>query len=488
MLRITGIATGLDTDSIVSSLIQVEQMKVDRVFRQKVRMEWEMEAKTAVNDAIKSFRNTTMSVLSDQNLYSSTAFNTYKVTLDSDTRSVEISAGANAEAQSHTIDSITRIATASAAESTALSTGSGLDKSAALQDLALSTPLVFGGAEADEISFSINGSTFTFNNTDTLVDMQSEINISDAGVRVIYSELSDKLTIRSTDTGSGSSVNITNITGNAFGTGSAFGIETGDFANGQDAVLSIDGYAVTKSDNTFTIDGLMYTLKAASADPIDFAVERDLDTVVDRIQGFVSEYNDLVAILQTAIAEEADSDFYPLTLAEKEAMSEDEISSWEMRAKLGTLQNDRNIQNLLTGMRRMLYDTVSGTGLSLNDIGIKTISYYDGAKIMLDETQLRARLTDNPDQVMNLFIQTSDTESYDEMGHLSRLGDVLSDYTGIYSRATAEQEISRVANRISDLTERMYDKEDALYKKYAAMESAIATLNSQSSWLSSQFL
>ncbi len=487
MLRVSGISSGLDTDSIIKNLMGIEKLKVDRVTRQKITLEWKLDAHKTLNDKISAFRSATMSVLSADNLYSTSAFNTFKVNQDTASNSVSLAATSDATVGSSTINSITRIASAAQTSSFAtLSTGNGLTRTDTLADLDLATPLVFGGAGSDEISFAINSKTFTFKKTDTLKTMVNTINSSDAGVLVNYSELSDKLSITSKTTGAASAINITNTTGNAFGPASAFGIVTLDAQNGADALLSINGYSVTRSDNNFNIDGISYTLKAASATPINFSVERNTDSTFDKIKNFVTKYNELVSSLQTSLDEEPDSDYTPLIDTEKEAMSESEITSWETKAKAGLLHNDRNIANLLTAMRRMIYDTVEGTGSSLSSIGLTTGAYADGGKITLDETKLRSALASNPDQVMNIFTRTSDTKTYEQMGFLPRLAASLTSYTGTFSKSTALQEISKITTKIGELEEKMAVKEEILYKKYSAMETAMAKFNSQSSWIAQQ--
>lgn len=486
MLRITGMNSGLDTDSIVESLMQIEQLKVDRVFRQKTTMEWELEARQNISSSISTFRQTNMSALSSTNLYSSTAFNTFKVSLSAESSSVAVKATTDAMVGTSTINSITRIAAASSTSSTAgVSNGTPLSRSSTLADLSLSTALQFGGDNSDEISFSINSEAFTFKNTDTLRTMIDTINSSDADVTISYSELSDKFTVKSNVTGAASSINITNTTGNAFGAGSAFGIAAGDYTNGQDAMLTINGYTVTRSENNFTIDGINYTLKAPTATAVDFTVERDVDTVVDRIKNFVSQYNDLIDKLQSAVKETADNDYYPLTAKEKGDMSEDEIATWETKAKAGLLHNDRNTSSLLTSLRRILYETVEGTGLSLSSIGLRTGSYKDGGKISIDEDDLRDALNRMPDKVTDLFTQSASAGN--GAGFLSTLSSALTNYSKSYNETLAKQDISKITTRINTLEEQLVDKENTLYNKYAAMESTLASLNSQSAWLSSQF-
>jgi len=106
-------------------------------------------------------------------------------------------------------------------------------------------------------------------------------------------------------------------------------------------------------------------------------------------------------------------------------VSETDIKLWEEKAKSGLLRNDRNLQRLLTDLRRSLYDAVAGIGKSPADIGLKTGSYLEKGKISLDETTLRSALTNNPEEVMRVFTKTSTATDaatkYGESGLLNRL-------------------------------------------------------------------
>lgn len=55
---------------------------------------------------------------------------------------------------------------------------------------------------------------------------------------------------------------------------------------------------------------------------------------------FVDDYNKIMDKIYDLVTEKKDSDYPPLTEAQKEEMSEDEIKDWEKKAKQGILRND----------------------------------------------------------------------------------------------------------------------------------------------------
>ena len=491
-MRISGMYSGLDTESIVKSLISVERLKVDRVSRQKQLLEWKKDAHRDVNNLIKSFRETTMSVLSpDTNLFSEAAFSTTTVTYAAPTNAVSITVSGSALLGSRTIDRIDQLASSTRVGGQAgLTGGTGVSTASTLANLAPSLGIVFGGEASDTLSFDINGVSFRFAAEDTLDTVMKTIQNSEAGVSLVYTELSDRFLLTTKATGADTSITVTNGEGNLFGEASAIGIGDGLHQNGMDASLVIDGVSVSRAANTFTIDGATYTLKTTSASAIAFSVTRDVEPATARIKSFVKLYNDLVGKLQDTLGEEVFPAYPPLTDEQRAEMSESEIATWETKAKSGMLRKDRDLNGLLTQMRGMLFDKVRGTGLSLSDVGIKTGFYYDGGKITLDEGKLKKALETDPDAVMRLFTQTT-TESSGgtgvEKGMFPRLIEAFSSYTSRFNVTKTDQDIEKLGTRITELNEWLSEREEEIWKRFTAMEKALSTMQSQSDWLAGQF-
>ena len=493
LLRISGISSGLDTESMVTSLMQVEKIKVNRVAQQKIMLEWRKEAQRDIHKQIQSFRETTMSVLSPAtNLYSASAFKTHTVSMAQASSAVTITAGTNALTGSRTIDHIDTLASATkVAGRGSLTGGTGIPVGATLADMAGTLGLTFGGEDLDTLSFEINGEAFTFKDTATLSSVFNTINTSNAGVTIAYTELSDQVILSTKKTGASESIAIANTEGNLFGAASAIGLTGASYQNGTDATLSIDGISVTRATNTFTIDGATYALKSTTPSSIAFQVTRDIEPASARIKSFVTLYNQLVGSLQDTLAQEKFEDYAPLTDEQRSDMSETEIEKWETKAKSGMFRHDRDITSLLSKMRGMLYETVQGAGLSLSDIGIKTGPYLSGGKVILDETKLSAALNKDPDAVMNLFTQSApagaDPALGTATGFLPRLLETFSTYTSKFSTSKADADIAVLGTRISELNSQLAIRENQYWKRFSAMEEALNTMQSQSAWLAQQF-
>lgn len=492
--RVTGLASGLDIDTLVKNMLQVDQTRLDKQNQTTTKLQWKADALREINSLMKSFREANLSVLNPlKNMMSASAYSSFDVTMLTDTNAVTVSAGSSAIEGKVTINEITKLAKAAQLTSEGIFSGD-ISRDTALKDLAFSTPLTFD--ENKEIKFSINGKDFTFSEDTLLNDMMSQINASDAGVKISYSSLSKGFTITAKTTGSASEIKIVNTSGNAFSTtNSAFGIAE-QTKNGQDAELKINGYNVVRSSNTFTIDGITYTLKNESPNtqPISFMVDKNVDATIDKISAFVDSYNELIGKLQDKLGEDKYRSYAPLTDAQKEEMSEADIEKWEKYAKSGLLRNDSNISSLLSTVRSALYTKVGDTGLSLSEIGLTTGNHADGAKITLNKDKLRKALENNPDAVTSMFTQTSQSEDsstkFKESGLIVRISNAMLDYTEKttdVSLSYLEDQISDSKDRIEILEDKMSAREEALYIKFSRMEAALASLNSQSSWLSSMF-
>ena len=74
-LRITGLATGIDTDTLVKQLMQVEQIKIDKVLQEKQLIQWQQELYRDIIGEINSFKSTYFDVLKTDSYMLST--NTY---------------------------------------------------------------------------------------------------------------------------------------------------------------------------------------------------------------------------------------------------------------------------------------------------------------------------------------------------------------------------------------------------------------------------
>ncbi|MCR4435052.1 MAG: flagellar filament capping protein FliD [Clostridiales bacterium] len=393
----------------------------------------------------------------------------------------------------------------------------------ALADLKIET----GTTTSGQLKFNINGKDFSFSATQTLANMMSAINSdSTAKVRMSYDESADKFRIVSNQLGVGDNIKITEnpLTGGNFFDG-ASGISTVNTvtSRGVDASVIVDGQQMTRSSNTFTVNGISYTLlNERPGVQQSVSISLDVDGIYNNIKNFVDKYNEIIDKINTKLSEKYDRDYPPLTSEQKDAMSDDDIKKWEEKAKTGLLSNDSILDKIVTDMRRALSDPISGESTVLFGIGITTGSYLDKGKLEIDETKLKAAIQNNPDGVANLFSKQSSTfptysrsasasqraTRYSEEGLMQRISDILEDNISTYRDNNGNKgvllekaglvgdasefdnllydEINQYTEKANDLTERLAEKEENYYKKFTNLEVFINQMNQQSSWLSSQ--
>lgn len=357
--------------------------------------------------------------------------------------------------------------------------------------------------ENGKYTMSINGTDFEFDGDATLREVMSKVNSSDAGVRMNYSSVTNTFSILADDTGSDSAVKLSGDLATAI-----FGGE-GEISHnvGKDfqANMSFDGgitfTTVTRSDNNFTIDGATYNFTGVGdGSDITFKSGTDVDALVDKVKSFVESYNEIMKTLNTAVNTNkygeslgSGEKYLPLTDAQKEEMSEDEIKKWEEKAKTGLLSRDSTIQTVASRLRSAMTSLVDGQGLY--QYGIDSESWTDKGVLTIDEDKLRAQIEKDPDRISDLFTgengiasKVKNVVTYAVKGTGSSNG-VLVDIAGTDSKAS--DTTSQIARRITSLKEALSKLETKLdtqkeywWNKFTYLESYISQMNSQSSFLS----
>jgi len=540
-LKISGIASGLDTEAIVEALMQAENIKLDKAKQQLQTLEWKQEAYRDIINDLNVFKNTYFNVTkSATNMMSSSTYSSFTVNSSDPTNStVKVSGNSSAAEGTYNIKNIS-LAKKASLKGNELKDNDGNRLNIKVTDKVSS---LFSNDSDAEVSFSINGKDFSYNfssaginNDMTISQLMADISAT-AGVNFKYSELTGTFTIESLKTGHDQTLTNYDQTlileeknGSFFST--FFGSSLGGSIvkiTGEDAQCTITdpsgAYAtVTRSTNTFTIDGVSYNLikDDKSDDGINITLTQNNDEVYSKISDFVDAYNKLIEKINNKLTEKKEYDYSPLTDAQKKEMEEDEIKKWEEKAKQGIIKGDSTLQNLLTDLRTAFYTAVEGSGIRLSDIGITTSSDLSkNGQLKIDEDKLKKALENNKDQVIKLFTKVSETQPtynasasseskkarYNESGIFQRISDILQDnirttrdsngYKGLllekaglkgdvseYSNAITKQ-IKAQQEKIYRITEQLANKEDYYYRIYSRLESTMAKLNSQSSWLSS---
>lgn len=539
ILRLTGMASGLDVDATVKAMMTPYQTNLDKLGQDMQTLHWTQDSYRDTLSSVNSFKSSFLDVINpstymlSQNAYASFTPTVYDAGTTNASTSVSVKGGAGAVAGSYKVDftggNLAVAAGLKSGASVQTAAGTGALWATKLSDL-------FGSGTVDTSKVTINynngsgAQSATVNVTAgmTISDFAQAISSATSNtVTAQYSELTGKLSIQTSNTGAATSLSITD-TGVPAGTlldklniGAA-GVATA----GQDLKVKITppgeavGTTVTRSSNQFTVDGITYNCTAAKS--ADITLAANVDNTYNNIKSFIDKYNDMIDKINTKVTEQKPKGYPPLTDAQKASMSESQITAWETKAKTGLLENDSMLQSMLTSMRSAFYQTVQGAGVTLTQIGLSTSSdVSQGGKIIIDETKLKAALQNSGQQVADLFSKVSTsqpayspdltsaqrTTRSNEEGIFQRISDVLQDYTrttrdtkgkkglliekaGIagdyteFNNLLFNQEKDK-QKQIDDMKTKFNDKQTYYYNKFSQLESAMNALNAQQASLAS---
>ena len=277
------------------------------------------------------------------------------------------------------------------------------------------------------------------------------------------------------------------------GQDSAFTVTTSGLAAGQltedvawaksgpalDAQYRLDGSATVLTSKTNTLEnaipGVKLELKGVTAGFETVTVgapTTDSGAMKTKVKAFVDAYNAVVTATRAKVTEKSVADATTTTDAAK-----------------GALFGDTGLLSMLSSLRIQMGDRVAGlSGLDeLADIGVAvpkstgtTSQDAKEGKLAIDDAKLSAALAANPGKVRDLF-----------EGFSTGLETFIKSQTGttgvIGQRdKAAEAEIKRITEQ-ADLAEtRIAAKEKRLKAQFAAMETALLNSQTQSAWLTGQ--
>ncbi|UMZ33028.1 flagellar hook-associated protein 2 [Priestia megaterium] len=122
MVRVSGLASGMDIDQIVSDLMKAERMPIDKMKKQKQTLEWQRDDYRSMNLLLSEFNNLAFN-MTLQSSYSS------KTVSSSDEKKVKAAATSSAANASYTLSNVTM---ATAAQSISTSIDSSMDPTKSL--------------------------------------------------------------------------------------------------------------------------------------------------------------------------------------------------------------------------------------------------------------------------------------------------------------------------------------------------------------------
>lgn len=509
-MRITGMYSGLDTESLIEELVSAKQTKVDTEKKKQTKLQWKQDAWSTLNTKIKNLQSQYISNMRFSSSY------TQKTTKVSNSSAVSVITGENAVngVQSLEIEKLAKTAYLTGGKIS----GSDVSATTKLSDLDSDT---FG----EDFSGKIN---ITAGETSVDLDITADTTISDvlnslkeAGLNASFDATQKRFFISSKSSGADGSFSITSSDDDGNGTKAleALGISydadvdssaksddesKAHYTKGQDAVIYLNGAKFTGSTNTFEINGLTLTALATTAEgeSISVTTEQDTDGIYDMIKKFLKEYNSLVNEMDKLYNADSADDYDPLTDDEKDAMSDSEIEDWENKIKDALLRRDDNLNTVNSALQTIMASgiEINGETMYLSDFGIDTLGYFtsadnekhayhidgdaDDSSTSGNADKLKTMIANDPDTVITFFTKLSQN-LYSKMSDLSKSVDGYRSYGNFYDDKKMKSDYEDYEDSIEELEEKLQDYEDKWYDKFSAMETALAKMQSNSSAVTS---
>lgn len=465
-LRLSGLATGMDTSAIIDQLMMIERRPVQMMQSRKAgeqnlleRMRMLNTKLAALQTAAKNLVGTSQS-LSPLSAKQATSSNTALFTASADTT-------ASTGTYSINVQQLALEQKSGGGGFNAAHAG-GVLRITKDSDAASAVDVnIAAGASAEDIALAINNANATMS------------------AAVVGGEL--VLTGKQT----GETYTIADAGGGTLA--ADLGVDN-TYQVAQKARIQIDGmFTVESNSNAFTTALPGVTINAVATGTASLTVTRDNTQALDKVKDFVSKFNDLVGQIQTDTKYDAKT------------------------KKGGPLTGDSFVSNLTTQLTRQLTDTFTSASdpnfANYRSVGLEITR--EGT-LKLDEAKFTAALESNPAQVWALFghedtttttsngqtvsLVTSDDGIAKRLdGFIDSLIKTNSKFNyatatgaryegGMLSRLNmAEDRLDQYDDRIEAYERRLELRERTIRTQFLAMEKAVASLRNQGNYLSGQF-
>ncbi|SFH00575.1 flagellar hook-associated protein 2 [Sporolactobacillus nakayamae] len=507
--RVSGLASGIDVDSIVAKLMTAESQPLVQMQQNLQLTEWQRDDYRSMNTLLSNLQ-TTIQKMKLQGPYLA------KTATSSDSSKVTATGGANSGNVAYTLSNVTMATAAhNNSEASIVKENQTFDSSKSLLsqkdalDQTFSSPITFTITTYNDGTATSRTFSYDDPSTTSLDKIMSDITSSDIGVNAFYDSATGKVSMTRTATGDNHLQEKDENELPIDGTGAEIEF-SGDFLTktlnldstneqeGTDAKFTLNGLETSRHSNTFTVSGVTFNLQSSFSGSASINIGTDTDAVFKSISDFVSQYNDIIKQINDKISETRNRDYSPLTDAQKSSMSDSDVTAWTTKAQSGMLANDSILSGALSQMRMDLYSSVSGTSNTkmnqLSEMGITTSSnYLDHGKLVIDEDKLKEAISTDPQAVMEMFSNTGTTSS--SQGIMQRLNttlkntmDQIEDKAGntnmVYTQYSMGKSIDDMNDRIDAFKLRLQDIQTRYYTQFDAMEAAIQQSNSQATYLS----
>jgi flagellar hook-associated protein 2 len=458
-----GLGSGLDSNGIVSKLVELERVPITQLQTQADKIQSKLSAYGQIQSSVTSFRDAARKVADPTFWGTMTASS-------SDTSAVSFSTSTGAAAGSYSVE----VSALARAQNVVMATAT----SAATNTVGSGTLSFQTGTWTDGV-FSSNGTTVdvSINAEDTLEGIRDKVNNAGTGVSasIIVDSSGARLAFSSSTTGAANGFRLqvqdgsdTSNTDNVGLSMLAYDPENSSTGTtlaqaAQNAAVKVNGVALTSSTNTFStaLSAITFTVgKVTGSTPATVTVTPDKDTIAKAITEFATAYTALSDLLHT------------------DTKYDDSSKS------SGPLQGDATAVGILNQFRSALgsgstassvYGTLSAVGLSISSSGGLTV----------DSAKLNTALG-KVSEMKKLFTAAGTGNGDDGIAkRLRSLGDSVLSFDGsIASRTTGLNTlISKNQKRQDELDARATLYEKRLRLQYSSLDTSMAGLTAQSQYV-----
>ncbi len=444
-ITIGGLASGLDTESIISALVGVESRKVGQMRTARTGFQKKIDALGELDKRLKSLEKS-LKKLADPD-----QFVAHKATLSAGGDSF-VAITPKGSTQAGTYD----VRVSQLAESTFIRSDGQADANADL-GITGTLSLSVGGTQHD---ITIDGTNSSLNG------VRDAINDADVGVvaSTVFDGTDWHLELRGADSGVANAVTVVAEPSQPPPQGGVLNLT--QLRAASDAAFTVDGQAYTSADNTIddAIQGVTLQLlqEHGAGDPtVEVTVAEDFEAIEAQLTDFIDDYNEVIEFLNEQSAVRTSSEDAIKPLAGDSALR-------SIRSSFGTVISS---QSALSGLSYS----------SLSSLGVTTSS--DGT-LELDSARLKDALADDVDDVKELL-------SDETAGIGKRLLDSVEQRTDSISGTMKTRtdafraSMDTLDDRITRAEDQLEVFERSLRQKYAAMESLVGRLQAQGGALGS---
>jgi flagellar hook-associated protein 2 len=436
---IGGLASGMDTASIIQQLMQLEALPQTRLKSRVSTQERQVNALQTLNAKIASIATRATE------LAQPAKWAPMKGSSTSEHVTVKVADSAQPTSLTFQVNQTARAHQLSFADSAAMA-----------------DQVTAAGSTSVRLDY-LDGTTLDIDTGDgTLQGLVNAVNTADAGVRATTIKLDDgsyRLRVESTTTGEASDFTLTNVDGTAILGGTTNPDGTSRVVAGRDASITVGTDTLTSASNTFTgvTTGVDITLGASTplATDITVTVERDGKLLTDKVKAMVDGINAALDEIKSLTAYDAAT------------------------GKGGMLVGDSTLRKIRSDV---LSTVTSGfNGASFAEVGIEVDR---AGKLVFDEAKFTEAYAADPGAVSDQFSATGGFATKFE----SLAKQVSDSYEGTLTTSikSRSSNITRLNNDIENWDTRLALRRTALERQFSGLEVALSNLQNQGNWLAGQ--